>query len=350
MNDPANWLYLQFYFQPAASPLATAVLLRAAADRLLLDFVGPVCLAHQGANGQRYFFIRYHEEGFHVRVRLYCAGAQQRRGAEEALLDAFLAFLAQYPQFAPTSPGRAALYEQGVVRRAKYEPELDKYGGVDANSVAEQHFADSSDACLQVLALMDAGIARAHLALWLMGETLAGAGLNPQESVTVLQGYAQYWMKMFAGGADTSAPIFEANYAARSSSLDGFIGAGGQPAKFVQAYPQVQAALGHWRTTLAGRMDQLAEIESGGGMHGPFQAHLGRNAEQLKGMPTLSRLPFATLLILPNFIHMLNNRIGVDVLQEAQLAYLLARHLGQRHATGAAGFEIVLQPGEPSYA
>ncbi len=65
----------------------------------------------------------------------------------------------------------------------------------------------------------------------------------------------------------------------------------------------------------------------------------------LRTVPTINTFPTVALLILPNYVHMLNNRLGLTPLQEVQLAYLLYRHLEDAYEIApAALYSLSLEP------
>jgi thiopeptide-type bacteriocin biosynthesis protein len=151
-----EWLYLKVYTGPAT------------ADQVLRDTVGPVvreALATGSAN--RWFFLRYGDPDWHVRLRFH--------GEPGRLLGELLPALTLALQ---------PLLEQGQVRKLQldtYVQELERYGEGPAMVLAERLFQADSEAALAILAAYpgDEGAdARWRLALYGMDLLLDDAGLD----------------------------------------------------------------------------------------------------------------------------------------------------------------------------
>ncbi|TQS25188.1 lantibiotic dehydratase [Microbispora sp. KK1-11] len=115
-----SWVYFKYY---CGSSAADAVIAESHALALRL---------RQAGAATDWFFVRYYEEGFHVRVRVRPAGAQHR-AAVIAALDGLA----------------AALRERGLVVRSvmdDYIPEVTRYGGASCLPAAEALFTADSDA------------------------------------------------------------------------------------------------------------------------------------------------------------------------------------------------------------
>jgi lantibiotic biosynthesis protein len=126
---PSEWLFLKLYCG------------RAAADTLLLELVRPwVEEAMATGAADRWFFVRYGDPDWHLRVRLH---GEQSRLFREVL---------------PSFQGRAAPYlATGCLHKVQidtYEPETERYGGPQGMDLAERLFcAESRTALLTLEAL-----------------------------------------------------------------------------------------------------------------------------------------------------------------------------------------------------
>jgi thiopeptide-type bacteriocin biosynthesis protein len=125
----SEWLYLKFYTGHTG------------ADRLLRDVISPV--VREAANERtisQWFFLRYADPEFHLRVRF--------RG-EPAALNALI----------PRIHERCTqALDTGLLHRLQldtYEREIERYGGEAGTVLAEQLFCIDSDACLAVLDTLD---------------------------------------------------------------------------------------------------------------------------------------------------------------------------------------------------
>lgn len=105
-------------------------------DELLGTMVRPVVHTLTSlASIDQFFFIRYFEEDAHIRLRLQVAAGKEP-AALEAISEAVEA---------------SSLRERVAIRRRDYEPELERYGGAVNMNLAELHFEASSALALEVL-------------------------------------------------------------------------------------------------------------------------------------------------------------------------------------------------------
>ena len=125
----SEWLYLKLYTGYTG------------ADRLLRDVIAPVVReATSDGTISQWFFLRYGDPEFHVRVRL--------RGAPTALG-------ALVPRIYErcTQPLQTGLLHR--LQLDTYEREIERYGGEAGTELAERLFCVDSDACLAVLDKLD---------------------------------------------------------------------------------------------------------------------------------------------------------------------------------------------------
>src|SRR4029077_6902496 len=117
----SEWLYVKLY------------LARGAADPILRAAIGPVA-RQLVATGlvDRWFFVRYQDPDFHLRIRFH--------GEPRRLLSDTLPAL---------SSALAGVCASGALRRTQldsYEPEVDRYGGLRGMAIAEEVFTLDSEA------------------------------------------------------------------------------------------------------------------------------------------------------------------------------------------------------------
>src|SRR5262245_20871429 len=100
----------------------------AAMDSALIRLVGPAVEAFTARSWINcFFFLRYHEGGPHLRLRFSLQRGAQRGDVAAALLEML----------------EATKCELRLVE-GTYEPEVQKYGGLEAIKHAERHFFASS--------------------------------------------------------------------------------------------------------------------------------------------------------------------------------------------------------------
>jgi lantibiotic biosynthesis protein len=152
----SEWLYAKLYTGNGT------------ADRVLVDAVGPVVQAAVGTGAaERWFFVRYADPHFHVRLRV---NGDPRRLAEEVL---------------PLLHEKAEpLLADGAMWRLQldtYERELRRFGGDEGIGLSEELFHHDSEAVLGIVRTLsgDEGLdARWRLALYGIDRLLDDFGLD----------------------------------------------------------------------------------------------------------------------------------------------------------------------------
>ena len=127
----SEWIYAKLYAGPST------------ADRVLREIVGPLVreMVDSGV-ADRWFFIRYGDPDWHLRLRFH--GARKRLGeALSALNDALGPLLAD---------GRV-----WKVQLDTYEREVERYGGPEGIALAERIFQVDSEAVLEILEILETG-------------------------------------------------------------------------------------------------------------------------------------------------------------------------------------------------
>jgi lantibiotic biosynthesis protein len=159
LEPESEWLFAKLYCSPSH------------ADRLLLELVQPLAgeITTAGA-ADRWFFVRYADPGWHLRLRFH--------GDPAALSEVVLPALTRMAE---------PFQRKGVLWRMqldRYEPEVERYGGPHSIAIAELLFQLGSELCLDLLPLVlsDAGAnLRWKLAFCAADCLLAGLGLNAGE-------------------------------------------------------------------------------------------------------------------------------------------------------------------------
>jgi len=169
----SDWLYAKIYTGTST------------ADGLLTEFLGPVVRhAMESGAADRWFFIRYGDPEWHIRLRLH--GIPARLTGE--VLPALHAAL-------------APAFDDGRLWRLQldtYEREIERYGGPEAILVAEEVFHADSEVVLDLLGMLEgdsAADARWRLALWGIDRLLDDLGMDAVRKLgwakTMKEGSAQ---------------------------------------------------------------------------------------------------------------------------------------------------------------
>jgi thiopeptide-type bacteriocin biosynthesis protein len=270
-----------------------------AADRVIREVVAPLAQACR-PDAARWFFLRYAEEASHVRLRFCAPGSI----LEETI----------WPRIA-----QAAASSELVVRatREVYEPEVERYGGPWGLALAEELFHRQSETALALLGKIPPGTRPQRL----------GKGLL---AMLVL-------LFLYRGERSTAAEL------ARR------YGTG-----YLKAWARDAGEQEHWLQTFQEAFDRQADrladyveaaweaLESGGELTPEldlYRRDMEDVARRLRGLFDQGRLrldsrPAAdwdecVRWIVPSYIHMMNNRLGVSIQEESYLSVLIAGTLGE---------------------
>ncbi|MEU6652819.1 thiopeptide-type bacteriocin biosynthesis protein [Streptomyces sp. NPDC046900] len=281
-------------------------------DELLLDCLAPAAdlmVAEGAASG--WFFIRYWAGSPHVRIRLRDADPQRVR----QLADQARTWLAAHPldaepldpeAFYATVGGRAALesytwHPHGSVVPGVYEPESERYGGQFAMADAEELFIVSTQVALAAIRSSRQGGQRLGVALNLLTAFASAVCPSSAVEVTMLRRYvySSRFNTVDAPRVDLTAlrERAEADYAAGRE-------------RYLAAAAKVRGV--------------LARGGTGRGYPGLWADRAGDYAERLAALEAEGRLTGlgSRWTVLLSQVHMLNNRLGVELAEEYHLAWL----------------------------
>lgn len=338
----AEWLYLRIFPGSIVQSGDAPQELERSADHLLAHCLLPTLRQLDEAGTTKgYFFIRYAEDGYHLRVRCRGLDEKHRAAARDALLAALDAYLPTRPGSFPGARDSADLVSDGRLRDSVYDPELDKYGGRDALNVVEAHFRGCTDLTAAVLALDDQGLKRDHLALWLMGQTLHALDFEADAAAALLTGYARYWMPATGNDMEQASATLEQDYSARQRLVAGLLPNADGNSVYARTFPQVERQLGWVRGLFRATVERLRALEQNGRLHSSWLPLLQHQTIRFNNC---RRYPLTHLVIIPNLIHMMNNRIAVNVRTEAKLAYFMARAYAGDASAKWHELPVMLQP------
>lgn len=292
-------------------------------DRVVVDVVEPFVrrCQREGWIGQ-HFFIRYSEFGPHVRLRLHGAPDVLSARVWPALVEHLRAGnpdvavdekpeAAAIPQRAEGEPVRVT-----HVARVAYEPETERYGGPDALLVSERHFEVSSDTAFALTAKMtperSSRLGKGLLSMVVLvhafcGERERGAAFGQMYSTNYLRSLVRE-----DGGRDAWLDAFDQGFNQQSETLMEYVDAvweamddGDELSETLDAYA---AGLRTTREELRALFD-AGRVQVGG-----------------QDAPDWWRVVNG---IVPSYVHMMNNRLGITLQEESYLGYLITRALGR---------------------
>jgi len=318
-----NWLSLHIHYNSDPFWLLTETI-----DPLLAKLSEQRLLAN-------YFFVRYWEQGPHIRLRLLPAQADAAPTLLQTVSSRVEEFLARRPSIFKFPSmymsdnfkelfieeyGEPALYKKygpkglipfernNTIRQVDYEPEFDRYGGTLGTSIAEQYFEASSAITLQVL-----------------------AGQNGHDFRVVLgqafRFFAYVCMTFFEGEDRAS---FAAAYQRQWAQFGG--------KKSPSTLSDFQYKYGRQRAFLEDAMQSCASVMAGTETPRPVEAAwiaaLQRLKASLEGAVANGDIAVPAergglagyvRYLLPSYVHMHNNRMGLAISDEVYLAYLADR-------------------------
>ncbi|URN18930.1 thiopeptide-type bacteriocin biosynthesis protein [Streptomyces sudanensis] len=251
------------------------------------------------ASGQasRWFFIRYGEDGPHLRVRV--RGLSPEAAAE--LPGALARAAAEHPAVAGGSwPSR-----HGEVRAVEYVPETGRYGGPRALPTAEEVFTVSSRVAVEALRTLPAGsggAARLAIAADLAHATAYALGMDRLAAARWLRRHASGW-----------------RWVTEVALLPG-----------AAVHTRVHTVYASQRTALRQRARRLREALRGGGGE-PWLSEWVRCVREADGRLRAGAGAEASGAVPPwvwaSQLHMLFNRLGVAPDEERAVCLLAARTL-----------------------
>jgi thiopeptide-type bacteriocin biosynthesis protein len=293
----SEWLYAKLYAGPAML------------DELLRDVIRPIvdAVSRTGAV-DRWFFVRYGDPDWHLRVRFH--------GRPARLQDELLPALQ-----AAASP----LIDDGRLWRFQldtYEREVERYGGAEGIELAERLFHADSEAVLALAARLseDArGDIRWRIALLGMDWLLADLGFDPDMQRAVIRQARQTFAAEFRADAEFRRQLgtkFRPERAGLTALLD--------------PNPEVGTPLAFGREALRCRSQRLAPVLA-----------------ELKVYARAGRLTAPLPELAVSYLHMHANRLlrSAHRAQELVLYDFLARLDESRAARASSGESLVGRAG-----
>jgi thiopeptide-type bacteriocin biosynthesis protein len=279
----SEWLYLKLYTGAAT------------ADRLLAEVVAPLVKSALGSGAaDGWFFIRYGDPDWHLRLRFHGAPARLKELAGEL------------PTLLEPLHRERLLWK---VQLDTYEREVERYGGPESVLLAERLFQADSEAVLELLELFpgDEGAdARWRLMLCGMDLLLSDLGLGLEARLQALTVLRESFGREFQVDRSIERQLNE-RFRKERRSMEELLGCG-------SAAPP---ALAEGLAVLQRRSDKLAPTLAG-----------------LKALATAGRLGVPIAGLAGSFLHMHANRMARSAARAQELvAYdLLSRLYSSRVA------------------
>lgn len=324
-----GWLSVHVFYASNANPMLVECV-QPLADQLRADGL---------ING--FFFIKYWLEGPHVRLRFHPADGVDPQVVRAEVNSALDAFLKRRPAlYEADSEGLADLYKQMYVAEygeqryldtygdgampmrpnnsydyISYEREYGRYGGPAGIALSEWHFEHSSDIVLDLLATTNVHVRPVLLGLSTqLMMIMCSVFLDDEQRIAdFLDEYRQFWETSYQESSDDYHDSFERSYQRMDGALRARLvelrrGARGE------ADVAVSGVEKRWLAHCQDLRARMADVVASGDVW--FQR---RDNDPT---PTTD-MEVAVPVLLSSYVHMTNNRLGVSILDEIYLSYLL---------------------------
>ncbi|HZS58096.1 MAG TPA: thiopeptide-type bacteriocin biosynthesis protein [Gemmatimonadaceae bacterium] len=275
VSGEERWLSAYLFFN---APIFTIT-----CDRVVLEFIVPFVARCRAAGWiSSYFFVRYGENGAHVRLRL--------KGTPEVIWECVRPALLDAVADADRELVSAMCFDP-------YIPEYDRYGGETGMPIAERAFCVSSDTAVMLLSSMDrerraTRLGQGAALLVALLHTVAG---DRAHAASMAERYGKVYLRAVVPEDGTSGVL-----KAFSDAYDR------QAERLTRQLSEV------WDALASG--DELPE---------PLETYTRgmRAARAFRSGPAVEAVTYS-------HAHMMNNRLGISVPEESYVAYVVHRTLG----------------------
>lgn len=351
-----DWIALHIFYASNPNPL-------------LVECIGPLVRELRRRElVRRYFFIRYWQEGPHVRLRLLPTMPSDAAEVERMARAAVAGFTAVRPALFDLDVGQVDEYHRDMfvfeygeqewerqygdrgmpVRpnnscvRLPYEPEYDRYGGPAGVDLAEWHFEKSSDMVLRLLDSANVHVRTVMFGLSAQLSLVMGLTFRPTGAALArfLHYYSEFWITAYPDPDGDQRERFDRGYAdvadalrRRVTDISHAVLSGGRS--------DVAAFMREWGEHCSVLRERVVELSTAGMLI--FQAREDRDAppaQPPRREPVVD--PDVALgILLSGYVHMTNNRLGVGVHDEAYLAHVLRQSVMDVHAVSDDDLSMV---------
>ena len=308
-------------------------------EKLLREAVKPFIeeVMSQGKASQ-YFFIRYWENGPHIRLRFKGNEATLMNEVKPRLVAYFEAYFKanpsnrEEPDWLKEADDSLQWYPNDSVQFIEYEPETPRYGGQHGLPIGEEHFMHASEAILEVIAESDewdysralgAGI-QLHLGF------VYGLEMSFQEGMDFFARVSKAWLprayyhwekditkEELKRREEEVLQAFETNFNQQAEMLVPFFNtvwnALNEGVEFEQEW------LNQWVKDVRSTCHQLKDLQAQKLLDAP------QWTKRLDENPTFDAAHRERWSIYESYVHMVNNRLGIQNRDEAYLGYLMRK-------------------------
>ncbi|MBV7260309.1 thiopeptide-type bacteriocin biosynthesis protein [Erythrobacter crassostreae] len=262
----------------------------------------------------KWFFIRYWENGPHLRIRLCNAQdtAFSRLGeklseAASSAAERTPSTISSFPEDMPvdgwhSSANAAPWFDEGAVLEVAYEPEIRRYGGSVAIDLAHKVFQSSSKIAIPIVGQTLGDMSRRQSVGLELTATAIGVLASDREEFTLFaQSMSEGW-KGFLTDPDGATAQIDAIHNAASDRIRAWINNA-----LDSESSELSKVATLWRTLLVNYFDALRDLYNQGLLISPLTGVRPKDESELSD---------ALHNILFSQIHMMNNRLGLTPANE----------------------------------
>ncbi|MBX7047405.1 MAG: thiopeptide-type bacteriocin biosynthesis protein [Ignavibacteria bacterium] len=299
------WISLYVYYHPPYDELLKSIyslILKLKKDKLLLKF----------------FFIRYWEKGFHIRLRLLVYPMNRKEVLHDAK-EHINSFLKSKPADYSTYPQNTDIQNKAISK--KYIPELERYGGKKCIKLSESQFELSSSVVLKILRKYDRlsyqisfyNAIKYHIFL------LKAFELSKNEAENLISYYTTIWSSSIIGkfeGCDSLENIlnrFTLLYTTQKKTFKLMV------KSINEEYENKDGITNAW---IKGLKKIHAGLKKSCGKNHFFIGRKYIYDDTLKGEKKV-------YMLLPSYMHMMNNRLSIPNQDEAFISFIINQNLSQ---------------------
>jgi len=291
--------------------------------RFLIEYVQPFVLhAFRNSYATQFFFVRYFDNGIHLRIRFKSKSNSQLRRLRILIKAHFNIAIKEVSLTTPSTESASDKYEN-VVRFVKYRPEIRRYGGKFCISLAENQFELSSQCVIQALrGLRDHSYDNIFgLSLRMQAIFVNAIGMSTEEIITLFKisftNFKGHLLNKNFESLNNLDEILETNFQQNKKNI---------LASLRPLLPD--------RITSHKREGWILKWFRGNvkiGIEFKKLARVGRvrtTSRSLTGLRNTHYMKFANSKLWPiylSLVHMTNNRLGIHNYDEAFQSYLLMR-------------------------
>ena len=269
----------------------------------------------------KYFFIRYNEYGPHIRLRFNINRTEQLKTIKNIILKNVRNNFPSDLFFIPQTENKNFIdADNPSILWVDYEPEFIRYGGEEAIKIAEDYFHYSSKTAIELVKQMNLNDESDRLAKGLLATLVLIYTFLPDRIIAsnFINNYSHSYLSAFARNDETNSIYTEAfnnGFNRQSEKLVEFIN---KVWNALENGYELTEALDTYKANLEIIKEKLKKLYDLGLINKEIKIESWYNCVRM---------------ILPSYVHMMNNRLGIQIKDEAYLAFLINKAIISKEIT-----------------